>query len=131
MFAHCLVLLHKNFLTTTNYYTFSPTDQQRPNLIELTNFKTTSGSFNIAEQIGVKYKTLGIQLLEDATGAITDTIEKQCLLDAADINMKIIQRWITGQGKKPVAWSTLIEVLRDIQLSELADEIELNLQVPH
>ena len=82
------------------------------------------------EQIGVKYKTFGIHLLEDATGAVTDVIERQCLLNAADINMKIIQRWITGQGKKPITWSTLTKVLKDIQLSELADEIELTLQVP-
>ena len=84
----------------------------------------------MTEQIGVKYKTFGIQLLEDATGAVTDAIERKCLLDAAEINMRIIQCWITGQGKKPITWSTLTQVLRDIQLSELADEIELNLQVP-
>lgn len=108
---------------------FPLTDQQQPNLIELSNFKTTSGSINVMEQIGVKYKIFGIHLLEDATGAVTDAIERQCLLIAADINMKIIQRWITGQGKKPITWSTLTDVLRDIELSELADKIELNIQV--
>lgn len=119
-----------NVLTVTSCNSFfSPTGQQQPDLIELTNFKTTCGSINVTEQIGVKYKTFGIQLLQDATGAVTDVIERQCLLNAADINTKIIQRWIMGQGKKPITWSTLIDVLRDIQLSELADEIELNLQV--
>lgn len=29
-----------------------------------------------------------------------------------------------GKGRKPVAWSTLISILRDIELSELAKTIE-------
>ena len=32
---------------------------------------------------------------------------------------------MTGRGKKPVSWETLIIVLRDIELSALASEIEV------
>ena len=103
------------------------TDQQRPTLPKLTSLRTSSGTINVAEQIGVKYKTLSIQLLEDTTGAITDAIENECHRNAANINTKIFERWIRGQGKKPISWATLIKVLRDIQLSELAQEIEHNL----
>lgn len=106
---------------------FCTTDQQQLTLIRLTCFKTSSGTMNVAEQIGLKYKSLGVHLLEDVTGSITDAIEKECLLNAAHINMKILQRWIKGQGRKPLSWVTLIDVLRDIQLSELAHEIEHNL----
>ena len=38
--------------------------------------------------------------------------------------MEVLQQWITGRGKHPVTWKTLIEVLRDIELSALAGEIE-------
>ena len=43
------------------------------------------------------------------------------------INKEILKKWLQGRGKKPVTWRTLIEVLRDSQLSELADEIQTNL----
>lgn len=82
---------------------------------------------NIVDQIGVKYRVLGIQLLEDATGAITNAIENEYLRNAADINIKIFQRWFEGQGRKPISWPTLINVLKEIELFELACEIERNL----
>ena len=81
----------------------------------------------MAERIGPKYLTFGVQLLEDTTGTITDAIEEECHHNAYNINLKIFKRWIGGQGKKPLSWATLIEVLRDIQLSELACEIKENL----
>ena len=31
---------------------------------------------------------------------------------------------LTENGKQPVIWKTLVEVLRDIELSALADELE-------
>lgn len=115
-------------LTTTDYaFPSNLSDQQQVTLIELTNFKTTSGTINITEQIGTHYKALGIQLLEDTTASITNAIEKECLLKATDINLKIFERWIVGQGRKPITWASLIEVLRNIGLSELAYEIETNL----
>ena len=109
------------------YFLFCPTDQQRPTLNEFTNFKTTSCTINIAEQIGTNYKILGIQLLEDATGSITDAIEKECHFITVDIILKIFKRWVEGRGRKPITWATLIEVLRNIQLSTLAHDIEQSL----
>ena len=117
-------------LSPTHFYFvffFSFYTDQRPDLTKLTSFNTTSGNINVAEQIGRHYKTFGLQLLEDATGAITDAIERKCLLDAADININIFQKWLTGRGRKPITWATLIEVLRNIQLSTLAHDIEQNL----
>ena len=112
--------------TTITVFLF-PTDQQRPTLMELTNLKTTSGSINVAEQIGRHYNTLGIHLLEDAVGSITDAIEEECHHNAYKINIKIFQRWVEGRGRKPITWATLIEVLRNIQLSTLAHDIEQSL----
>ena len=109
------------------FLSLSLTVQQQPNLIEVTNFKTTSGTINLAERIGVKYKSLGIQLLEDATGSITDAIEKECHFLTVDIILKIFKRWVEGRGRKPITWATLIEVLKNIQLSTLAHDIEQSL----
>ena len=40
----------------------------------------------------------------------------------------ILKQWIQGKGMQPVQWSTLIDVLKEIELSELAKKIEESLQ---
>ena len=45
------------------------------------------------------------------------------LNDAERINTEILQEWLTGRGKQPVTWATLVKVLCDIKLSVLAGEI--------
>ena len=44
--------------------------------------------------------------------------------DAEEINKEILREWLTGRGKQPVTWATLVEVLRDIKLTTLASDIE-------
>ena len=45
--------------------------------------------------------------------------------DAEQINMEVLQHWMTGRGKHPVTWKTLTQVLHDIELRTLAGEIEV------
>ena len=78
---------------------------------------------NIPQEIGIKYETFGIILLEDDSGAIVDNIVRECREWAEDINKQILQKWLRGRGKHPVTWATLVEVLRDIELSILAGDI--------
>ena len=40
------------------------------------------------------------------------------------ITLEILQKWINGVGQKPVSWDTLKKVLQDVQLNELAREIQ-------
>ena len=75
------------------------------------------------DQIRIHYWELGVFLLNDDTGAVTQAIINWYHEDATKINREILQRWIHGQGM-PVEWATLIEVLKDIGLTELACEIE-------
>ena len=64
-------------------------------------------------------------LLHDNYGHIVDAIERQQQFYSEQITLKIVQRWlITGGGRQPVTWGTLIQVLEDIQLNELAREID-------
>ena len=44
--------------------------------------------------------------------------------DSEQINTEVLQQWITGRGKQPVTWKTLAQVLKDLDLSRLAGEIE-------
>ena len=105
--------------------------QQQPvTLPQLILFKTRSGSINIVERIGTNYWKLGVLLLEDATGEVTQAIIEQHHEDVTKINFQIFQKWIQGKGKLPVEWSTVVEVLKNIGLVQLASEIEQNLNSP-
>ena len=97
---------------------------QRPSLSQLICFKTTSVSINVLEQIGTHYRELGALLLDDTTGAVTKAIIEQYHYEATNILVEILQRWIQGKGRLPVEWATLVEVLKDIGLSELARHME-------
>ena len=114
-------------VTGSHILSFPIVQRQPPTLPELIRFKTRSGTINILEKIGTHYNQLGILLLEDTTGAITKAIINHSH-DATNINLQILEQWIQGKGKKPLEWSTLIEVLNDIGLSELANEIEHTLK---
>ena len=70
--------------------------------------------------IPTHYETLGILLLNDETGAITAAIMNDCQMKALNINREVLKRLIRGQGKQPVAWDTLVEVLNSTDLHELA-----------
>ena len=105
-----------------------PATEDRPTLPQLIDFKTSTGNINVTERIGTSYGKLGPLLLRDDDGSVTQAIRDQYQRDAAKINYEILQRWIQGKGRLPVQWSTLIDVLKKIELLELAKKIEDNLQ---
>ena len=70
---------------------------------------------------------LGIFLLEDDNEERTCAIEQEFSRNAERINRKIFQQWLSGAGRQPVSWATLIAVLHDMELHILADNIENNL----
>ena len=95
-----------------------------PTLPLFTSFPTSARNLNLAEEIGVHYLNFGIQLLVDNTGAQTSAIERASHLVAEDINCKIFKKWLEGNGRQPVTWGTLVQVLKDIELRALAQQIE-------
>ena len=100
---------------------------QRPTLPKLLKFPCKRRSVNIASEIGAKYTTFGILLLDDQTGARITTIARKHANDGEQINLEILLEWLQGRGTKPVTWETLVEILKDMELSELAKDIEANL----
>ena len=105
-----------------------PSTEDRPTLPKLLNFKTSSGTVNIAKRIGADYNLLGAFLLQDDDGTVTDAIANEYHHNAFKVNYEILKQWIQGKGRQPVQWSTLIDVLKEIELSELAKKIEESLQ---
>ena len=96
----------------------------KPNLTELLSFKGTKKAFNLAIEVAAGYSNLGVFLLNDETGAIVQALENEHNKTAEKINTAIFREWLQGKGAQPVAWSTLIDVFRDIGLCTLADDIE-------
>ena len=107
------------FFSFRPYFLLS-VQRQTVTLPQLIRCRTKSGS--LLDQIKTCYWGLGILLLNDDTGVITQAIVNQYCEDTT-INMEILKRWTQGQGM-PVKWATLIDVLKDIGLTELAREME-------
>ena len=96
---------------------------ERPNLLKLLSFPGKRGDINIPKQVSTKYFIFGILLLNDETGAEVRTIATKHHEDAEQINLEILTLWIQGKGK-PLSWDVLIDVLKVIGLSTLAEDIE-------
>lgn len=85
-----------------------------PSLVQLMEFPFNNQKVNIIQQLGTSYRELGTRLLNDDTGAITDGIIKGCHDDVPEINYKVLQRWILGNGRKPTTWKALVDVLENV-----------------
>ena len=105
-----------------------PNTEDRPTLEQLIDFKTTTGSENVVKLIGTDYNLLGAFLLQDKAGTVTDAIADEHHHNAFKVNYHILKQWIQGKGRQPVQWSTLIDVFKKIELSELAKTMEASLQ---
>ena len=79
---------------------------------------------NIPEEIGTNYFEFGVLLLDDDNGARIRSIAQKHGNNYVQVNLETLEKWIGGQGKHPVTWKTLTEVLHDISLNTLAGEIE-------
>ena len=96
-----------------------------PTLPELLRFTCTDGRVvSIPVEVATKYVQFGTFLLDDRNGSRVKIMAHEHLNDAEQVNIAILQEWLIGRGKKPVTWTALVEVLRDIELSTLAGDIE-------
>ena len=91
--------------------------------MELLKFRCKNRTFNIAEEIATKYVELSVFLLNDSNGSRAEIMACKHQRDAQRINTEILHEWLTGRGRQPVTWETLVEVLQDIELCTLASDI--------
>ena len=95
-----------------------------PTLRELLCFPIMHGrKVNLVEKIGPDYFMFGILLLEDDDGGQIVAFEKEQMKNAVDICRQIFMWWLKGKGKQPVTWSTLVTVLQEMDLNQLAKNI--------
>ena len=89
---------------------------EQPSLPELLSLK-------VPQEVGANYSTFGIFLLNDRTGSRIRSFKKECQGDAEDVMLRILEEWLEGKGL-PVTWESLVQTLRNIDLSVLADQIQ-------
>ena len=94
-----------------------------PTLKQCIRFQGRGRTINIPQEIGFHFVSFGILLLDDDTGEKVEAIIKKLPNDAKQINGRILQEWIAGNGKRPITWNTLIDVLCKAELRELAEMI--------
>ena len=63
-------------------------------------------------------------LLNDETGAKIEALENKNSNNPDRINFDIFREWLKGSGAQPVTWRTLVIVLKQIELTEVAGDIE-------
>ena len=83
---------------------------------------------NIVQRTASHYAKLAMHLLDDVNCVITESLEMQFHHNPERIATAVYMNWISGTGRKPISWQTLVCVLRDIQLNSLAEEIEAALK---
>ncbi|KAL5475155.1 hypothetical protein EMCRGX_G027220 [Ephydatia muelleri] len=83
---------------------------------------------NIVQRTAIHYAKLAMHLMDDVNLVITASLEMQFRHNPEIIAKEVYKKWISGTGRKPISWQTLVCVLRDIQLNSLAEEIEAALK---
>ena len=82
-------------------------------------------NLNIIQRTSANYAKLAMFLLNDDNCDIVDSLKG----NPEEIVITVYKKWISGSGRRPVTWQTLVEVLREIELNCLADEIETALNL--
>ena len=95
-----------------------------PTMMELIRFQGRERRINIPQEISTQCRQFGYLLLEDSTGAQVQNIAETCRGNPEEMNLEILRLWINGEGKDPVTWTTLVEILRDSELTTLAKDIQ-------
>ena len=116
-------ILQQLFGDRISIYSKNVSVADRPTLLQLLGFSCAKKQANIPVEIGTKYIEFGTFILQDTSGAKVKNLEHKYQRDAKRINTEIVREWLNGEGKQPVTWATLIEVLHDIELSSLAKDI--------
>ena len=77
----------------------------------------------IIDRIGTMYAEFGTLLLKDTYGMKLKTIIEVANGHPSIVVKEIFIKWLTGAGKLPVTWKTLIGTLHMVKMSILADDI--------
>lgn len=106
---------------------------KNPTLQELILIKVNKNGKNInikiIESVAPKWKVLAGLLSFDSTGRKLELIEATYQKDGpVACCQAMFQHWLKGNGREPT-WKVLIELLHDIDESELANQVKAAIEV--
>ena len=99
----------------------------KPKLAQLKIMKTTTGEkIKIIESVAPQWKELGDLLDFDPEGRTLELIEANQQKGHVACCWEMFVYWLRGKGRE-ATWKVLIELLDDIDQSELAKKVETTL----
>ncbi|XP_064398051.1 uncharacterized protein LOC135344729 isoform X3 [Halichondria panicea] len=99
------------------------TRDDRPKMTQLRSFKLRTGTtIDFVSGIARDYRKVGQLLLKGSNDV--DILEMSYHYQAMDVADRILVDWLSGKGKLPVTWGTLIDVLQECGLSILVYDVE-------
>ena len=111
----------------TCYLILSLTAGSKPKLDQFTALQTKRKKvINVFVKISTDYERFGTRLLEDDDGTLVDSV-KGTTRHTRHVTRDIVIRWLSGAGRQPVTWQTMINVLNEIRLTELASSLHKTL----
>ena len=98
---------------------------KKPTLAQLMKMTTTTGEkIQIINSVAPQWKQLGALLDFDAEGRTLSLIEADCQQEGhIACCQKMFMHWLNGKGKE-TTWKVLLELLEDIDQSELARKVK-------
>ena len=106
------------------HYLPSSPGTDKPSVQLLLTFPSKGGHINLIKKCSFKYYNLGILLLDDENTNEVDSLEFKHNKDPERITTEIFNIWIRGDGLKPISWDALVQVLQNVDLHNLADELQ-------
>ena len=98
---------------------------QRPTLQQLMLLRSPSGKrVKIIQAIAAGWRHLGISLYFDETGRTLDRIAHEHPFDPEACCTAMLREWLEGRGRQPATWATLIDLLKDADMTSLAQQLE-------
>ena len=78
----------------------------------------------IIHTIAPHWRHLGYLLDFDNMGRTVDLIAREHPLNPVDCCAAMLIEWLKGRGSQPTTWATLIKLLKDADINDLAQDLE-------
>ena len=131
MYMHMWKCTSVSTCTWTCHTTFKRLHTGMPTIKLLTSLPSLVGgvrkNLNIIQRTSTSYTKLGMYLLVDDNWDIVYALREKYHHDPVEIVTAVYKKWISGTGRQPATWQTLVGVLREIEMNILADDIEVTL----
>ena len=94
-----------------------------PTLHELDLIKDNGVQVQVIGSVSAKWDKLATRLY--FSGNAIETIKRSCHFQPEDCCRKLFTEWLDGKGRQPKTWNTVIDVLKEAQVSEVAKKLVL------